>query len=154
VFALDFAKGALAAGVGILVDGHLGAFVLGGAAVIGHMLPITRRFKGGRGAATAAGVAFVIFPLLTVAGGLLWLLIVRVTHKASVASITVMVAFPFAVAIAGHTATDIAVVAALSLLVIARHWSNLRRLVRGEELGIDPAGDVGRDAEGDGEPAG
>src|SRR3954447_3355265 len=52
VFALDFAKGALAAGVGIVVDGHLGAFVLGGAAIIGHTLPITRRFKGGRGVAT------------------------------------------------------------------------------------------------------
>ena len=138
VFALDFAKGALAAGVGILVDGHLGAFVLGGAAIIGHMLPITRKFKGGRGVATGAGVVFVIFPLLTIAGALLWGLVVRITHKASVASITVMVAFPFAVAIAGHTATDIAVVTALSLLVIARHWSNLRRLVRGEELGIDP----------------
>ena len=101
---VDFAKGALAAGVGILVDGHLGAFVLGGAAIIGHMLPITRRFKGGRGVATGAGVVFVIFPLLAIAGGLLWLLVVRITHKASVASITVMVAFPFAVAIAGHTA--------------------------------------------------
>ena len=66
VFALDFAKGALAAGVGILVDGHLGAFVLGGAAIIGHMLPITRKFKGGRGVATGAGVVFVIFPLLAV----------------------------------------------------------------------------------------
>ena len=89
---------------------------------------------------------------------MLWLLVVRITHKASVASITVMVAFPIAVAIAGHTATDIAVVTALSLLMIARHWANLRRLVRGEELGIDPPGDPGRDVghevEGDGEPAG
>ena len=158
VFALDFAKGALAAGVGIVVDGHLGAFVLGGAAIIGHMLPITRKFKGGRGVATGAGVVFVIFPLLAIAGALLWLLVVRITHKASVASITVMVAFPIAVAIAGHTATDIAVVTALSLLMIARHWANLRRLVRGEELGIDPpgdpGGDLGHEVEGDGEPAG
>ena len=64
VFALDFAKGALAAGVGIVVDGHLGAYMLGGAAIIGHTLPITRKFKGGRGVATGAGVVFVIFPLL------------------------------------------------------------------------------------------
>jgi glycerol-3-phosphate acyltransferase PlsY len=150
VFALDFAKGALAAGIGIVVDGHLGAYVLGGAAIIGHMLPVTRRFKGGRGVATGAGVVFVIFPLLTLAGAVLWGVIVRITHKASVASLTVMVLFPIAVALAGHTATDIAVISALSLLVIARHWSNLRRLVRGEELGLDP----GRETGGDGEPAG
>jgi acyl phosphate:glycerol-3-phosphate acyltransferase len=158
VFALDFAKGALAAGVGIVVDGHLGAYILGAAAIIGHTLPVTRRFKGGRGVATGAGVIFVIFPLLAIAGAALWGVVVRITHKASVASITVMIALPIGVALAGHTATDIAVIAALSLLVLARHWSNLRRLVRGEELGIDPGGEAGldprRDVEGDGEPAG
>lgn len=158
VFALDFAKGALAAGIGILVDGHLGAYVLGGAAIIGHTLPVTRRFKGGRGVATGAGVMFVIFPLLALAGAALWGVVVRITHKASVASITVMIALPIGVALAGHTATDIAVIAGLSLLVIARHWSNLRRLVRGEELGLDPGldagGDPGGDPGGDGEPAG
>ena len=162
VFALDFAKGALAAGVGIAVDGHLGAYILGAAAIIGHTLPVTRRFKGGRGVATGAGVIFVIFPLLAVAGAALWGVVVRITHKASVASITVMIALPIGVALAGHTATDIAVITALSLLVLARHWSNLRRLVRGEELGIDPGGEVGRDVgpdvgpdvKGDGEPAG
>ena len=47
MFALDFAKGALAAGVGLAVDGHLGAYILGVAAIVGHMLPVTRRFKGG-----------------------------------------------------------------------------------------------------------
>jgi glycerol-3-phosphate acyltransferase PlsY len=162
VFALDFAKGALAAAIGIIVDGHLGAYVLGGAAIIGHTLPVTRRFKGGRGVATGAGVLFVIFPLLALAGAALWVVVVRITHKASVASITVMIALPIGVALAGHTGTDIAVIAALSLLVIARHWSNLRRLVRGEELGLDPGLDPGLDAGvdpgldpgGDGEPAG
>src|SRR3954451_16121129 len=47
VFALDAAKGAIAAGVGLLVaDGHVGAYVLGVAAIIGHTFPITRHFKG------------------------------------------------------------------------------------------------------------
>jgi glycerol-3-phosphate acyltransferase PlsY len=158
VFALDFAKGALAAGIGIAIDGHLGAYILGAAAIIGHTLPVTRRFKGGRGVATGAGVIFVIFPVLAVGAAALWGIVARVTHKASVASITVMIALPIGVALAGHTATDIAVIAALSLLVLARHWSNLRRLVRGEELGLDLGGEVGPelrpDGEGDGEPAG
>ena len=68
VFALDAAKGAIAAGVGLLVaDGHVGAYVLGIAAIIGHTFPVTRHFKGGRGVATGAGVLLVIFPLLTLA---------------------------------------------------------------------------------------
>jgi glycerol-3-phosphate acyltransferase PlsY len=142
VFALDAAKGAIAALVGLSIDGHLGAYILGGAAILGHTLPVTRRFKGGRGVATGAGVMLVIFPLLTIGAGILWAVIARVTHKASVASITVMIAFPIAVALAGHTWTDIAVISALALLVIARHFSNLRRLVRGEELGLEPGGDA------------
>jgi glycerol-3-phosphate acyltransferase PlsY len=131
VFAMDLLKGALAAGVGLAVDGHRGAYVLGVAAVLGHVLPATRKFRGGR------GVMLVIFPALAVGMAVLWVVLARVTHKASVASITVAIAFPIAVALAGHEAGDIIVISVLALLVVARHLSNLRRLVKGEELGLD-----------------
>ena len=62
----------------------------------------------------------------------------RITHKASIASVTVAIAFPIAVALAGHEAGDIIVIAVLALLVVRAPLSNLRRLVRGEELGLDP----------------
>jgi glycerol-3-phosphate acyltransferase PlsY len=137
VFSMDLLKGVLAALAGLAVDGHRGAYILGVAAILGHVLPVTRRFKGGRGVATGAGVMLVIFPLLTLAMALLWGALARVTHKASLASITVAVVFPIAVALAGHEAGDIIVISVLSLLVIARHLSNVRRLVKGEELGLD-----------------
>jgi glycerol-3-phosphate acyltransferase PlsY len=139
VFAMDAAKGAIAAGVGLIIaDGHVGAYVLGIAAIIGHTFPVTRHFKGGRGVATGAGVLLVIFPLLTLASGVLWFAIVRVTHKASLASIVVVVTYPIAVALAGHPWGDVTVIAAVAVLVVARHAANLKRLFRGEELGIDP----------------
>ena len=134
---MDVLKGALAALVGLAVDGHRGAYVLGVAAVLGHVLPVTRKLKGGRGVATAAGVMLVIFPLITLAMVVLWVVLARVTHKASVASVTVAIAFPIAVASAGHEAGDIIVISVMALLVVARHLSNLRRLVKGEELGLD-----------------
>ena len=144
VFAFDVAKGAIAAGVGLLVaDGHVGAYVLGIAAIIGHTFPVTRHFKGGRGVATGAGVLLVIFPLLTIGFGVVWFVIVRLTHKASLASIVVVIAFPFAVALAGHPWGDVTVIAAVAVLVVARHASNLKRLFRGEELGLDPGGGDG-----------
>ena len=61
----------------------------------------------------------VIFPLLTLAMVVLWVVLARLTHKASVASITVAIAFPIAVALAGHDAGDIIVISVLALLVVA-----------------------------------
>ncbi len=138
VFAMDVLKGVLAALAGLAVDGHRGAYVLGVAAVLGHVLPVTRKFKGGRGVATGAGVMLVIFPLITLAMVVLWVVLARVTHKASVASVTVAIVFPIAVALAGHEAGDIIVISVMALLVVARHLSNLRRLVKGEEHSLDP----------------
>ena len=66
----------------------------------------------------ARGVMLVIFPLLTVAMGVLWIVLARVTHKASVASVTVAIAFPIAVALAGHERGDVVVITVLALLVI------------------------------------
>jgi glycerol-3-phosphate acyltransferase PlsY len=137
VFTLDALKGALAAGIGLAVDGHRGAYILGVAAILGHVLPVTRRFKGGRGVATGGGVMLVIFPLLTLAMTALWVVLAKVTHKASIASVTVAIAFPISVALAGHEWGDVAVITVMALLVIARHLSNLRRLVKGQELGLE-----------------
>src|SRR5262245_46055581 len=46
VLACDIAKGAIATGLGYWVGGRPGAFVLGVAAILGHVFPIYR--KGGK----------------------------------------------------------------------------------------------------------
>jgi glycerol-3-phosphate acyltransferase PlsY len=153
VFGLDAAKGALAALVGLQIDGHRGALVLGVAAILGHVLPVTRRFKGGRGVATAAGVLLVLYPLILLGAGALWGLIVWGTRKASVASIVVVVAFPIAVALTGESWWIVAVLAVVAVVLVARHGDNVRRLVRGEELAIAPDVDPSDvDDPDDGEP--
>jgi acyl phosphate:glycerol-3-phosphate acyltransferase len=143
VLLLDLGKGAGAAGVGAAIDGHRGAFILGVAAVIGHVFPVTRRFKGGRGVATAAGVMAVIFPLETAGLAVVWFAIARGLRKASVASIVCAIAFPVIVAARDGSALDLAVTAGLAALVVARHLANVRRLVRGQELGLDDEDDGG-----------
>lgn len=130
----DFAKGAVAAGVGYAVSGRPGAWALGVAAILGHVLPVTRRFKGGKGVATTAGALVVLFPLIVAGGAVVWFAIAKGLHKASVASLVICVAFPIAAFFMGYHAIEIAVLVVLALLVIARHAKNLRRLVRGEEL--------------------
>jgi glycerol-3-phosphate acyltransferase PlsY len=136
VLLADIGKGAVASAVGLVLDGHRGAYLLGLAAVVGHVLPVTRRFKGGRGVATAGGALVVLFPLIALGLAVVWFLIARVLRKASVASIVVVAAFPVLVGLTGGRWFDVAVTAVLAAVVLARHLPNLRRLVRGQELGL------------------
>lgn len=143
VLLLDVGKGALAAGVGLALDGHRGAYILGVAAVLGHVFPVTRRFKGGRGVATAGGVLVVLFPLTSVILAIVWFAIARGLKKASVASLVCAILFPIIVAVRGGSTLDIAVTCGLAAIVVVRHLANLRRLVRGEEPGLGPPGPGG-----------
>jgi glycerol-3-phosphate acyltransferase PlsY len=143
VLLLDLGKGAAAAGAGVAIDGHRGAFILGVAAVVGHVFPATRKFKGGRGVASAAGVMAVIFPLEIAVLAVVWFAIARGLRKASVASIVCAVAFPIIVAARDRSALDLAVTGGLAAFVVARHLANVRRLVRGQELGLGDEDDDG-----------
>ncbi|MEX0665824.1 MAG: glycerol-3-phosphate acyltransferase [Acidimicrobiia bacterium] len=140
VLALDIGKGALAAGVGAVVDtafdGHRGAYVLGLAAVLGHVFPITRHLKGGRGVATGAGALAVPFPLVMLVTGVVWVLIARGLHKASVASVACAVMFTVIVVARGASWLDMSVVSVIAGIIIVRHLKSLWRVVRGRELGL------------------
>src|SRR3974390_1207248 len=134
VLVLDFAKGALAAGAGMVIAGRAGACVLGAAAVLGHTLPLYR--KGGKGVAAAGGALVVLFPFIVVGLAVLWVVIARLLHKASLASLLATVLFPVLVFLAGYQYWEVAAVAALAVLVGARHSANIRRLLRNQEIDL------------------
>jgi glycerol-3-phosphate acyltransferase PlsY len=134
VLVADFGKGAIASGVGLAVAGRGGAFALGIAAVLGHMFPVTRRFKGGKGVATAGGMLVVLYPLIVVILAVVWFLVARVLKLASVGSLLCAVLFPVLVGVAGYGVEEVVAISALAVVVIARHAANLRRLVQGREL--------------------
>jgi glycerol-3-phosphate acyltransferase PlsY len=140
VLVMDFAKGALAAGVGLAIAGRPGAFVLGAAAIVGHTFPLYR--KGGKGVAAGAGMLVVLYPLIVVGLGVVWVIVARVLKKASLASLLVTVLFPVTVWLAGYDLWEVAVLAALAVLVVLRHAANIRRLVRREEIDLKSGGSV------------
>jgi glycerol-3-phosphate acyltransferase PlsY len=133
VFLLDAGKGAAAAGVGLTLDGHRGAYILGIAAVLGHVFPVWRNFRGGRGVATGAGAAVVLFPLIFAVLAVVWLIITLGLHRASIASLVCVLAFPVLVLLTDHTTTDVVVIASVAVLVLLRHRANVARLIRGGE---------------------
>lgn len=137
VFVGDILKGTLPALAGILLWDQAGGYVLGAAAVLGHVYPVQRRFKGGRGVATAGGMAFALYPLVSLALLGLFFVVSGLTRRASMGSLVVAVALPVGVAVTGEAGWEVAAVSALAVLVIARHSANLRRLIHGEELRVD-----------------
>jgi glycerol-3-phosphate acyltransferase PlsY len=132
VLLADFAKGAIAAGVGLAVGGRVGAYVLGIAAVVGHTFPIYR--KGGKGVAAAGGMLVVLYPFIALPLALVWFVLARVLHKASLATLPIVIAFPILVAIAGYDLWEIVTVSAISALLLIRHAANIRRLLHREEI--------------------
>ncbi len=92
VFVLDALKGVLATLAGLWLGGRAGGYVFGAAAILGHIFPLTRRLRGGKGVATGAGVIAVLQPVVAAVVAAIWLVVSRVTGKAAVASITAVVA--------------------------------------------------------------
>lgn len=139
----DAGKGALAAGIGVLVDGRPLGWLLGASAVAGHIWPATRGFRGGKGVATVAGVALVCAPLGFLAMAVLFGVLVKVSGKAAVGSLATVVLLPFAQVVLGHEAAEVAIGVALAVAIVVRHRDNIRRLLAGTESQVQAEGDGG-----------
>ena len=131
VMVMDALKGAVPVAV-MLGDRHV-AYMCGAAAVLGHVFPVTRRFHGGKGVATGAGVVLMLHPFVLLAAFASWLAVSKISGKASLASI---VAVP--VVIGGFFVAKVAMwevwaIVGIGVLVEARHIGNIKRLLAGSE---------------------
>ncbi len=133
VLLVDLAKGALPAAVGVALGGTFLGLACGAAAVLGHVAPVTRHFRGGKGVATASGMVIVVYPELSLAVGAVFVVTALVTRRVSVASLAMAAALPVVLALDGRPPGEVALAAGVSLCVIARHHENISRLLRREE---------------------
>lgn len=133
VLLLDVAKGVVGTLLGWAAGGRDGACLAGLAAVLGHVAPVTRRFRGGKGVATAGGMALVLWPLTAVALLAVFVGLALTLRIASVGSLAMAIGLPIGVAIQGSPRLEVTVAAVVAALVVARHHENIGRLVRGEE---------------------
>lgn len=141
VFVLDVAKGAAPVYVALRLWGQptdpwstLVLVMTGMAAIAGHNWPVYLKFRGGKGVSTAAGVLVVLFPYLTAALAVVWIVAVLLTRYVSVGSIAIALGFPVLVAIFyGSNRVYVAFSVVAAAVVIFRHRSNIGRLLRGVE---------------------
>jgi glycerol-3-phosphate acyltransferase PlsY len=131
VFVGDTLKGALP--VAAMLYHRPTAFACAAAAVLGHVFPITRKFKGGKGVATGAGGLLPLHPVLLIGAALTWLLMMKISKKASIASIAIVPVLVAAFVISGTQAWEIFSLVGIGALVEIRHASNIKRLLSGTE---------------------
>lgn len=156
-FLLDVAKGLLpmlimpALG---LVDEHPGPkqltlwLLVGCAAVLGHIFPVYLKFKGGKGVATSLGIVLGLWPYYTVCGicaFAVWGITVGIWKYVSLSSILAAISFPvllflFIIIIDAWEIRQlwplILMAVLMSLLVVWRHKTNIKRLREGTETRI------------------
>ena len=101
-------------------------------AVIGHCFPVWLGFKGGKGVATNAGVAFGLAWPVGVVYALVWIAMLAIFRISSLAGMTAVIGAAVAAFAVGFI-TPAKVLALIALLVIWLHRANIARLMRGEE---------------------
>jgi len=103
------------------------------AAVIGHMYPVFFEFKGGKGVATAIGALLGFYFIIGIMVAATWLIIARLTHYSSLASITSICLAPFYSLLLVNRLDIFPPIFFISLLVLYKHKNNISRLIDGTE---------------------
>lgn len=145
---LDAAKGFLAVSIGFALglyasgSGHSETLRIGcGAiaavfAILGHLFPIWLKFRGGKGVATSVGVFVALAPKALVIALVIFAAIVAIFRYVSLGSIIAVALFPLIAYLARDyhdSPVLLAAMCSVSVLIIAKHEGNIRRLLNGTE---------------------
>jgi glycerol-3-phosphate acyltransferase PlsY len=134
---VDMAKGALPTLLALAVFGRPVAHAVWVAAVAGHVWPVTRKLRGGKGVATAGGGGLVLGPVIGLICGALFVAAVRFGHIAALGSLAIAAGYPTLAALTGRPAWEVVVACGVAAILVVRHQSNIRRLVQGDEPTTD-----------------
>jgi len=129
---LDAGKGAIAVVIARALFGEGAAGVAGLFAVLGHLFPLFLRFKGGKGVATFLGTLLALSFPAGLAACATWLIMAVIFRISSLSAIMAALLAPVFTFYFYHM-HGAALVAVLSLVVIAKHHANIGRLLKGEE---------------------
>ncbi|MEQ1496617.1 MAG: glycerol-3-phosphate 1-O-acyltransferase PlsY [Novosphingobium sp.] len=134
---LDAGKGALA--VWLAAQWWpLAAPIAAFGAILGHCFPVWLRFQGGKGVATALGIALALAWPLALVCVAVWLVVVAASRISSLGGIAATLAGPLA-AWALDRPELILPLAGIALVVLWRHRANIVRLRAGTEPKVGQA---------------
>ncbi|MEY8441401.1 glycerol-3-phosphate 1-O-acyltransferase PlsY [Lactobacillaceae bacterium 24-114] len=134
VLLLDILKGTLAASQPYMlgVSHSVNPLLIGIFASLGHTFSIFDHFHGGKAVATSAGILLAYNPPLFIVACIIFVSMIALTSMVSCASIVGITSI-FIIALCDHDLILGTVAGALTLLVIWRHKSNIKRIFQGTE---------------------
>lgn len=139
VLIADMLKGIVAvAAVSYLFNNPVLDVVTALGALLGHNYSVFLGFKGGKGVATGLGLLVFLMPKVSLAGFLIWLLIVLLTRYVSLGSIVAAVFTPVFAWYFMYPPAYIVFGFIAGVFVIVRHKDNIKRLLSGTESKIKP----------------
>lgn len=106
------------------------------AVFLGHLYPVYYRFKGGKGVATALGIMLALSPLLALAALVTWLIVFMLFKYSSLAALIAALFTPLYAWLLHLTHAYMMTMVIISLLLIWRHRSNIKKLLNGTEAGF------------------
>lgn len=101
--------------------------------IIGHTFTIFLKFKGGKGVATACGAFLAINPLSVLICLGVFIVVLAMFKYVSVASIMAALMLPISLYLLNALPEIVVFAGMISILVIVRHISNIKRLLNGTE---------------------
>jgi glycerol-3-phosphate acyltransferase PlsY len=105
-------------------------------AVVGHMFPVWLKFRGGKGVATGLGSFLLIAPEAVLIAAAIFLFVLLLFRYVSLGSVVAVSVFPLVVWLIHRSRVSpaaLGTIGAVSLLIVARHHENIRRLLAGTE---------------------
>ena len=109
--------------------------VSGVSSVMGHIFPVTLKFKGGKGLACFMGMILAFSPAYFAVFGAGLIVITVATNYIALGTVAVSVCFPAYLFLSGDTAAA-AVVSLATIIMLFKHIINIKRIFKGEEIGL------------------
>lgn len=114
-------------------------YAVGFAAMLGHTFPIFYGFRGGKGVLIAIGIVMILTPIPALATFGVFLIILAFSRTVSLSSMIASCSAPLWIWLFGSITADADMkmkaicTAVMALFIVGMHWSNILRLIRGEE---------------------
>lgn len=135
----DLGKGSIATFISLYCASNLYVALAGMLAVLlGHLYPLFYKFKGGKGVATACGILLVLsWPLALCVIGT-WIIIFSIFRISSLAAIVAAIVAPIVAYFYFFVDARFYLVLAITLMLLIKHRTNIKRLLKGKENKIKP----------------